>query len=181
MAAEVLQARGPAGSEVRIELSRDLRFFDITMIGIGAMIGAGIFVLTGSAARVAGPAALIAFAVNGIVTLLTAFTYAELGSAYSQAGGGYVWARESLPPPVGFISGWFSWAATLIACALYAAAFGSFLALALEVLTVGSTVLPPDISLGGLTFNPLTKGVTAFIVIFFVLVNYIGAQSTGRT
>ncbi len=181
MAAEVLQARGPAGSEVRIELSRDLRFFDITMIGIGAMIGAGIFVLTGSAARVAGPAALIAFAVNGIVTLLTAFTYAELGSAYSQAGGGYVWARESLPPPVGFISGWFSWAATLIACALYAAAFGSFLALALEVLAVGSTVLPPDISLGGLTFNPLTKGVTAFIVIFFVLVNYIGAQSTGRT
>ncbi len=181
MAAEVLQAREPAGTEVRIELSRDLRFFDITMIGIGAMIGAGIFVLTGSAARLAGPAALIALVINGLVTLVTAFTYAELGSAYSQAGGGYVWARESLPPPIGFISGWFSWAATLIACALYAAAFGKFLALALDVLGVGSSVLPPEVSLGGLTFNPLTQGVTAFIIIFFVMVNYVGAQTTGRT
>ncbi|MDX1534703.1 MAG: amino acid permease, partial [Thermoplasmata archaeon] len=180
MATEVLQAREPPGTEVRIELSRDLRFFDITMIGIGAMIGAGIFVLTGSAARVAGPAAVIAFLVNGLVTLLTAFTYAELGSAYSQAGGGYVWARESLPPPMGFISGWLSWAATLIACALYAAAFGSFLALSLEELSVGSS-LPLEINLGGLTFNPLTKGVTAFIIAFFVVVNYVGSQTTGRT
>ncbi len=180
MAAEVLQAREPAGTEVRIELSRDLRFFDITMIGIGAMIGAGIFVLTGSAARIAGPAALVALVINGLVTLVTAFTYAELGSAYSQAGGGYVWARESLPPPVGFVSGWLSWAATLIACALYAAAFGRFFALALEVLGVGSTVLPPKVSLGGLTFDPLTLGVTAFIIIFFVMVNYVGAQTTGR-
>lgn len=180
MAAEALQARGPAGTEVRIELSRDLRFFDITMIGIGAMIGAGIFVLTGSAARLAGPAALIALVINGLVTLVTAFTYAELGSAYSQAGGGYVWARESLPPPVGFISGWLSWAATLSACALYAAAFGRFFAMALEELWVGSTVLPSEVSLGGLTFNPLTQGVTAFIIIFFVVVNYVGAQTTGR-
>ncbi|MFQ5552737.1 MAG: amino acid permease [Thermoplasmata archaeon] len=181
MAAEVAEAGQPVGPDVRIELSRDLRFFDITMIGIGAMIGAGIFVLTGSAARLAGPAAVIAFGINGLVTLLTAFTYAELGSAYSQAGGGYVWARESLPPPVGFISGWLSWAATLIACALYAAAFGSFLALALEELQVGAAFLPPEVTLGGLTFNPLTKGVTAFIVIFFVVINYVGAQSTGKT
>ncbi|MFQ6012117.1 MAG: amino acid permease [Thermoplasmata archaeon] len=180
MAAEVVQAREPVGPEVRIELSRDLRFFDITMIGIGAMIGAGIFVLTGSAARLAGPAALMAFVINGLVTLLTAFTYAELGSAYSQAGGGYVWARESLPPPMGFISGWLSWAATLIACALYASAFASFFSLAFEEIGLQG-ILPPTVSLGGLTFNPLVKAITAFIVIFFVVINYVGAQTTGKT
>ena len=49
---------------------------------VGAMIGAGIFVLTGIAAGNAGPAALIAFGLNGIITLFTALSYAELSSAY---------------------------------------------------------------------------------------------------
>ena len=50
--------------------ARDLDLFDATMIGVGAMIGAGIFVLTGIAAGVAGPASILAFALNGFVTLL---------------------------------------------------------------------------------------------------------------
>jgi len=61
--------------------ARDLGLFDATMIGVGAMIGAGIFVLTGIAAGEAGPASILAFALNGAVTLLTAFAYAELASA----------------------------------------------------------------------------------------------------
>jgi amino acid permease len=48
-------------TEVKVTLSRDLSAFDITMIGVGAMIGAGIFVLTGHAAGAAGPAFLVAF------------------------------------------------------------------------------------------------------------------------
>ena len=72
-------------------LSRDLGLFPVTMIGVGAMIGAGIFVLTGIAAGVAGPALLLVFALNGVIALLTAFAYAELGSCMPAAGGGYVW------------------------------------------------------------------------------------------
>jgi amino acid transporter len=56
-----------------VTFSRDLGLFDATMLGVGAMIGAGIFVLTGIAAGEAGPASLLAFGLNGLVTLLTAF------------------------------------------------------------------------------------------------------------
>jgi len=55
------------------------------------MIGAGIFVLTGIAAGVAGPGLIITFSLNGFVALLTAFSYAELGSCFHDAGGGYLW------------------------------------------------------------------------------------------
>jgi len=65
-----------------VQLARHLGLFEATMIGVGAMIGAGIFVLTGIAAGNAGPAALIAFGLNGIITLFTALSYAELSSAY---------------------------------------------------------------------------------------------------
>jgi len=88
------------------ELSRDLGLFHVTMIGVGAMIGAGIFVLTGIAAGVAGPGLLVAFFLNGLVALLTAMAYAELGSAFHDAGGAYRWVKTSMPDPNGFLSWW---------------------------------------------------------------------------
>ncbi|MCK4455995.1 MAG: amino acid permease, partial [Thermoplasmata archaeon] len=117
--------------EVEIQLSRNLGLLDVTMIGIGGMIGAGIFVLMGSASSVAGSAAIIALALNGLVALITALSYAELGSAFPAAGSVYIWAREGLPPPAGFFSGWASWIAATIACSLYAVGFGSFAVFAL--------------------------------------------------
>ncbi|MCH7472601.1 amino acid permease, partial [bacterium] len=84
-------AEHPAQAEERTQVTfaRNLGLFDATMLGVGAMIGAGIFVLTGLASGVAGPAAILAFALNGVVTLFTAFSYAELASAIPEAGGGY--------------------------------------------------------------------------------------------
>jgi len=57
----------------QVTFARDLGLFDATMLGIGVMIGAGIFVLTGIAAGEAGPASLLSFGLNALVTLLTAF------------------------------------------------------------------------------------------------------------
>ncbi len=59
----------PTSPEAKVTFARDLGLFDATMIGIGAMIGPGIFVLTGIAAGEAGPGALLAFALNGLVPL----------------------------------------------------------------------------------------------------------------
>lgn len=154
-------------SRVEITLSRDLRLLDITMIGIGAMIGAGIFVLMGSAKEVAGSAAIIALVLNGFVTFITAMSYAELGSCFPQAGGVYLWAREGLPAPAGFLSGWMSWTAAMIACSLYAVGFGGFVSF-----LIGAT---------GWHFFLLTKIIAILIVLFFVFVNYWGAQTTGKT
>lgn len=66
-----------------VHLSREMGLWDAALIGVGAMIGAGIFVLTGIAAGVAGPGLIITFSLNGLVALLTAFSYAELGLFFS--------------------------------------------------------------------------------------------------
>jgi amino acid transporter/nucleotide-binding universal stress UspA family protein len=112
--------------DFEVSFSRSLGLFDASMIGIGAMIGAGIFVLTGIAAGEAGPGAILAFALNGAVTLLTALTYAELASAFPETGGGYSFIKKAFPGPVGFASGWMLWFSYIVACALYALGFGAY-------------------------------------------------------
>ena len=159
-------------SDVREELSRDLSLFDVTMIGVGAMIGAGIFVLTGIAAGAAGPALILAFALNGLVALLTAMAYAELGSAIPEAGGGYVWVKYGLPGPSAYIVGWMNWFAQAVAGSLYGLGFSSYLLLAAEEL------LGLHLSAG---LMPLAhKGLAAAIIGFFIWVNFRGASETGK-
>lgn len=109
-----------------VTFARNLGLFDASMIGIGAMIGAGIFVLTGIAAGEAGPGALMAFLLNGLVTMLTALSYAELASVYPRAGGGYAYVKKAFPGPAGFAAGWLLWFSYVVACSLYALGFGSY-------------------------------------------------------
>ena len=108
------------------KLVRSLGLLDVVMIGIAGMVGGSIFVLTGPAIGLAGSSVILAFILNAIITLFTAMSYAELGSAMPEAGGGYLWVREGLRRPNAFISGWMAWLAHLIAESLYAVGFGSF-------------------------------------------------------
>ena len=154
-----------------VRLSREMRLLDVTMIGVGAMIGAGIFVLTGIAAGVAGPALLLVFVLNGLVALLTAMAYAELGSAIHGAGGGYLWIKRSLPDPSGFLAGWMDWFAHAVACSLYALGFGAYFR---EVLTfVGAPVFDPPIL-------PLETWLAVLACALFSYINYRGASETGK-
>ncbi len=152
-----------------VTLSRELSLFTVTMIGIGGMIGAGIFVLTGIAAGIAGPALILAFLLNGLVTSLTAMSYAELGSALPGAGGGYQWIKEALGGTLGFISGWMSWFAQAVAGSLYALAFGRFAA---ELIHVAG------ISTFGLTINQISLLFMTLIIITFTVINYMGSSET---
>lgn len=153
-----------------VTLSRDLRLFDITMIGVGAMIGAGIFVLTGAAAAVAGPALILAFLLNGIVTTFTAMSYAELGSAYPEAGGGYLWVKEGLGGAQGFLSGWMSWFAHMVAGSLYGLGFGHF---ATELWHMAGL---PDF---GMSEKLMAHIFMTTVIILFTYLNYLGASETG--
>ena len=101
----------------------NLTLLDATMIGMGAMIGAGIFVLTGLAAELAGPAAILVFALNGAVTAFTGVSYAELASSIPKSGGGYAFVREVFDDLSSFVTGWMLWFAYMIAGALYALGF----------------------------------------------------------
>ncbi len=156
---------------MEVRLSREMRLIDITMIGVGAMIGAGIFVLTGIAAGVAGPALILVFLLNGVVAALTAMAYAELGSAFHDAGGGYLWVKHALPDPNGFLSGWMSWFAHAVACSLYALGFGAYFRLVLTAFHV------PEFQLG---FMTLEKWLAAATVVLFAWINYRGASETGK-
>ena len=155
---------------------RGLGLFDATMIGVGAMIGAGIFVLTGIAAGESGPASILAFALNGAVTLLTAFAYAELATAIPEAGGGYAYVRRAFPGAVGFTAGWMLWFAYTVACSLYALAFaGYFWEFFLKYL--------PGLSDGA--FGLVGEGgaillVTLLVGVGFIRLNARGAEVTGK-
>jgi amino acid transporter/nucleotide-binding universal stress UspA family protein len=155
---------------MKITLSRDLNLFTITMIGVGGMVGAGIFVLTGIAAGVAGPALVLAFLLNGLVTVFTAMAYAELGSALPKAGGSYYWVKEGLGGAIGFLSGWMSWFASAVAGSLYGLGFGRFAA---EFwFNIG---LPKF----GLDVGQWTLAFMTMIIVVFTYINYRGASETG--
>ena len=159
----------PTPKSGEVTLSRDLGLFTVTMIGVGGMIGAGIFALTGIAAGVAGPALVLAFLLNGMVTLLTAMAYAELGSAFPRAGGGFLWVKEGLGGTHGFLAGWMSWFAYIAAGSLYALTFGRF-ASELWVMAGMPTL--------GLSVEHMTWAFMILVIAAFTYLNYRGAAET---
>jgi APA family basic amino acid/polyamine antiporter len=99
-----------------------------TAVGLGAIIGAGIFVLSGTAIALAGSAALIAFVIVGVIALVVALELGELGSIMPQAeGGSYSYAYEAFGSELGFITGimlYFAYASSIAPIAL---GFGGYL------------------------------------------------------
>ena len=146
-----------------------MNLFTVTMIGVGGMIGAGIFVLTGIAAGQAGAAVILVFLLNGLVTSLTAMSYAELGSVLPGAGGGYMFIKEAMGGTAGFLAGWMSWFAQAVAGSLYGLAFGRFAAELIQL-----TGFPNF----GLTIDQLTLGFMTIIIITFIFINSLGASET---
>jgi amino acid transporter len=98
-------------------------------IGIGGMVGAGIFSILGVVAQAAGNAMWMAFAIGGVVALLSTYSYAKLGAAFPSAGGAVHFLVKSFGD--GVLAGGlnlFMWAGYIISLALYATAFGSYAA-----------------------------------------------------
>ncbi len=107
----------------RIEFKRNIGLFMAIMIGIGAMMGPGIFALPGELAHMVGPLGILVYLAMGLFTVFTALNYSELGAAIPIAGGGYSFTSRTLPRPVAFFTGWFFWIGNTLACALYAIIF----------------------------------------------------------
>ena len=88
-------------------LQRSLNAFDLTILGIGAIIGVGIFVLTGTAAaRFAGPGIILSLCISASACLFTAFCYAEFASLMPVAGSAYNYAYATMGEMIAWIIGW---------------------------------------------------------------------------
>lgn len=103
-----------------------------TGVGVGAIVGGGILALAGVAFANTGPSAILAFALNGVVAMLTALTFAELASKFPESGGTYTFARKVLSVEAAFMVGWVVWFASIAAAVLYAIGFAFFLMIMIE-------------------------------------------------
>lgn len=150
-------------------LARRLSVFDATVIGLGSMIGAGIFAAFAPAALAAGSGLLIGLAIAALVAWFNASASAQLAAVYPVAGGTYVYGRERLGPWWGFFAGWSfvvgktaSCAAMALICAAYIAPADSE-----KLVAVLAVVIVTTVNLRGIT---RTASATKVIVVFVVAV-----------
>jgi len=155
------------------ELSRDLSLFHIVMMGLGMMIGAGVFVGIGLSMRIVGPGGLmLTFVLNGVIALFTAMSFAELSSAIPRAGGAYNFARIGFGRGASFMTGWMEWFASSLAGAFYAVVFASFTVKYFsDLLGWGLSGLPEAVTI---------KLVAVAAAGFFIYINYRGSSETGK-
>ncbi len=135
-------------------LERRLGLLDAVVIGLGAMIGAGVFAAIGPAARAAGTGLLVGLGIAAVVAYCNATSSAQLAAIYPQSGGTYVYGRERLGPFWGYLAGWGFVVGKTASCAAMA-------------LTVGAYAWPD-------WQRPIAVGV----VVALTAVNYQGVQKT---
>jgi basic amino acid/polyamine antiporter, APA family len=110
------------------ELARRLGTFDAVIIGLGSMLGAGVFAAFSPAARAAGAGLLIGLAVAALVAYCNATASAQLAAQYPTSGGTYVYGRERLGPWWGFLAGWGFVVGKIASCAAMALTFAAYVA-----------------------------------------------------
>ncbi len=152
------------------ELERTIGLPGGLTIGIGTMIGAGIFVFPGLAAGQAGPAASASFAIGAVVALLVALPTAELATAMPKSGGGYYFISRGMGALFGAIVGISLWLGLVFATAFYLVGFGEY---ALAVLVEIGLPQPPD-------FGPV-RVVAVLGIVFGILLTALSVAGTENT
>src|SRR5260370_23913106 len=118
-------------------LKRALGALDLTGVGIGAIVGAGIFVLTGvAAAKYAGPAIMLSFVVSGFACAMAALCYAEFAAMIPVAGSAYSYSYATMGELVGWIIGWDLVLEYAVGAAAVAVGWSGYLRVILEGLGV---------------------------------------------
>jgi len=146
--------------------TRSMGLYAATSIGVGGMIGAGIFSIFGTAVKISGNAVYISFIIAGVVAFLNAYSYAKLGVRYQSAGGPVEFIIKGFGD--GVLSGGLNlllWISYIFALALYSKGF-SFYAV---------TFLPPG------SAQVWDKIFANAIILIFTAINFIGAKAVGKS
>jgi APA family basic amino acid/polyamine antiporter len=154
-------------SEPATRLARRLDLSDAIILGMGSMIGAGIFASAGPAAAAAGDGLLLALVLAALVALLNAMTMAQLAAKFPESGGAYVYGRNMLGPFWGFLAGWGFVVGKTASCTAMALTFGHYLYPANpRLLAIFGVVTVTAINLRGIS---KTATATKLILVFVLL------------
>jgi APA family basic amino acid/polyamine antiporter len=143
------------------ELKRTLGLFDATAISIGAIIGAGIFVVTGIVAGLAGPSLVISIVLAGCIASFSALSFAQLSAYMPEEGGGYQYAYSMVSPYAGFLAGWMWIFSNLFVGAAVSLGFANYLA-----------ALFPALS------ENVVNAVAVAFCLLFTFLNYVGVRQS---
>ena len=162
-------------------LSRRLGTFDAVVVGLGSMVGAGIFAALAPAARYAGSALLIGLVIAGAVAYCNATSSARLAALYPESGGTYVYGRRRLGDVWGYLAGSAFVVGKLASCAAMALTFGHYAAPSVaRPLAIGAAVALTTVNLAGIDKTAgLTRAIVALVL--GALAVFVAAALLGGT
>jgi APA family basic amino acid/polyamine antiporter len=141
-------------------LKRSLSLLDATAISVGAIIGGGIFVVTGIVAGLAGSALVVSMVVAAVIAFFTALSFAELAAWQPVEGSVYEYARQLISPFSGFLAGWMWMVSNTFTGAAVSLGFAYYL-------TASFPSLPANV-------------VAAVLCLAFTALNFFGARESAR-
>ncbi len=153
----------------QLKLKPSLSLFDATAISVGAIVGAGIFVVTGIAAGLAGSALIISMLIAAVISLFTASSFAELSAWQPKEGSIYEYTYQLISPFAGFLTGWMWILSNTFAGAAVSLGFAYYFTALYPNL--------PTIHVSILTFAPASY-VAALICLAFTTINYYGVRQS---
>jgi len=154
-------------AQEKAKLQRHYDLKTALSLGIGTMIGAGIFILPSLAGERAGPAASISYLIGGIIAILTALSLSELATGMSKSGGSYYFINRALGPFFGTVTGIGMWFGLIFASAFYMIGFEYYLR---------GLIGTPEIL--GLVLD--TRGIALVLTALLVVINYQGTKGVGK-
>ncbi len=176
--AALLRKKTVVTEEENHGLKRCLSAFDLTLMGVGAIIGTGIFVLTGvAAATTSGPAVIVSFVIAGIACAFAALAYAELAASVGGAGSAYGYSYAAFGEFMAWIIGWDLILEYGVAVAAVANGWAGYFHNALHAIGLG---LPAALSKGPFAVNAITGlrdggivNLPAFVIVFLLMIMLI--------